>query len=316
MSKTHIYLILFILILSPIRASVEKNFFINERQYHKEATSWLRKYIIDENDGLLIYPKEAQIIANLIYFSFKRSYLNLEAQHTALETLNTVWKGWQNISQTRLDPSVEEPHKISNDDKAYSLESFWAIHDEHKKTCKTYSKAVDIITNKNFLFTINSHEAVKNMRQEARQVVSQSLINVKNYIGPLFYSKKKPINKAIPLMDHLLEYIPKLALNSFIQANITNDKISNESWNILMKIQNVGKITWQMIEQERAAFYLAFYQAIFYAIQKAELDDEYRKIIFDQCGSINQDHQYEFLPSAKSLTNYYSGQTFLNLKTT
>lgn len=280
-------------------SSVENSFYVDDRHYKAQATSWIRKYILDYDGNLLVYPKEVQIIANLIYFSYKRSYATLEAQEIALKSLDTIWKGWQNIAQTRLDPSKDCPYYISQCEQQNPLENFWHIHDEHRKIGKTYSHAIDNIVHGDFLFTINAKNSVDNMRIQARGIVAQSIVDIRRYIGQLFYSEKKSSKtdkKGLEFINYLWSYLPKLALNSFVEANNTNDMVSEESWEIIMKIQQVGKQTWQMIEQERAAFYLAFYKEIWNVIDRIGLESEYTKILFNENGPISIDRQHDYLP--------------------
>ncbi|MFC1843050.1 hypothetical protein ACFLYU_05325 [Candidatus Dependentiae bacterium] len=292
-----------------------QDFYLNYHNYKQQTKTWVKKYILDENNELLIYPKEMQLIANLIYFSLMRSYYTLYAQDEALKTLDILWKGWQNIAQTRLDPSQEAPYSIQEHEKLHSLERFWQLHDTHQKTGKTYAKAVELVAKGDFLITIHAKDAVLNMRNQARTVVAQSILDVKQYLGELFYSPKSPYNKknsknALSFFEYIWDYLPQLAIHSFVKASKTNDLVSDESWAILMKIQQVGAHTWQTIEQERASFYLAFYKAIWKIIHALDLEHEYRKITFDEYGfldlensGIPNDH-YNMLPEPQNLKLY------------
>jgi len=274
----------------------------------------MHNYIVDYDGNLLIYPKEAQLIANVIYFSFKRSYCTLEAQDAALKSLHSLWNGWQNIAQTRLDPSKQQSHQISNYEKQHSISSFWSKHDQHLKIGKIYTQTVNHVAKGNFLLTVNAKDSIINMRNQAKAIVAQAIVDVKNYIGQLFYTQKKyPKNyKKFNFLDYLWKYIPQLAMGSFVEANKANDKISEEGWKIVMQIQQVGKTTWQMIEQERASFYLAFYKAIWHIIKNLELENDYLKIAFDQNGPLPIDNQHEFLPNPAPINLYNPTVNLLN----
>jgi len=299
--KSHIILCLFFSTIC-LQASVEKAFYIDDLPYKNQANKWVRTYIVDYNDTLLLYPKELQMIINLIYFSFKRSWATIEGQSIAMETLDTIWKGWQNVAQTRLDPSKTTPYIIDNYEKQYGAQRFWDAHDQHIIIGNTYSWAVNTIVHGDFLYTAQAKNAVTALRNQGRSVVAQAIVDVRQYVGELFHTaNKKSVTKAIPFIDYLWDYLPKLAINSFVEANNTNDLVSQKSWNILMKMQGVGTHTWQMIEQERAGFYLAFYKTIWTTMNKLLLEKDYFKIMFDEHGEILLENQYRFLPDPHTL---------------
>ena len=292
-------------ILVPEQAQ-NQNFYICDHPYHKQALEWIQEYILDYNGNFLVYPEELQMIANLTYLSFKRSLFTLKAQEKSLQTLDTLWKGWQNIAQTRMDPSIEQPYYITETEKSYeNIVQFWQLHDEHRKVGLAYSHAIKDIVDGKTLITVYAHDSVNTMRNQARTVVAHSLLNVKNYVGELFHTTETKFQKILSYINFIWTYLPKLALHSFVEANKTNDSVSEESWEIIMKIQNVGKHTWQIIEQDRASFYLAFYKAIWHSMKKLNLEPNYFKILFDQNGPIyrdNQtDNQSDYLPDPTQL---------------
>jgi len=283
-----------------------QNFIIDDHSYHSQALQWTRSYILDHEGNFLVYPKEMQLIANLIYLSFERSLNTLQTQEQALKTLNTFWKGWQNIAQTRMDPSISLPYDIPEQAKQYEhMMQFWHRHDEHRKTGLTYTHAVKNIVDGRSLITVYARDSVDSMRNQARSVIAQSLLNVKNYVGDLFYSQNK-FQKILSYINFIWDYLPKLALSSFVEANKTNDLVSEESWEILMKIQNIGTYTWKIIEQDRASFYLAYYKAIWHSMKKLNLETDYFKILFDQNGPAYIDNQFDYLPDPATLEIPYN----------
>jgi len=306
MNKKQIYPLFIVAIFtcnlnySSVELAESKDFFIDDRPYRKKAVKWVKKYILDSYGSSIVYPKEIQMIANLIYFSFKRSHATLQAQSVALKTLESIWNGWQNIAQTRLDPSKNRPNPIVEHEKNNSLSTFWEYHDQHETMGKTYTQMVDNIVHGDSLFSIHAKNAVDDMRNAARGVVAKSIADIREYVGQLFYNEKKS-KKNIKFLDFLWDYLPNLAMTSFVTANNTNDLVSEKSWAVLLKIQQIGKKTWQMIEEERAAFYLAYYKAIWAVMQKLRLENEYRKIMFDQNGEIYLNYQTDYLPDPQTL---------------
>lgn len=306
--SVYILFILFTSLSLPTRSHEKTHCQIDDRPYHNMATNWVHTHIVDHKNNLLIYPKEAQLIANVIYFSFKRSHCTLIAQETALTSINILWKGWQNIAQTRLNPSKEAPYRITEYEKHHILDQLWPQHDQHQYIGKTYAQTVEYVVNGDYLLTVNAKNCVKQMRNQARAIVAQAITNAKEYIGQLFYTHKKyPKNyKGFDFLDYLWDYIPKLALGSFIQANNANDLVSEESWNILMKIQDISKKTWHMIEQERAGFYLALYKAMWHKMKHLNLEEEYFTIAFDNNGPLPINLQHEGLPKPEPINTYNS----------
>jgi len=285
-------------------AQTEYDFYIDDRPYQKQAAEWARQYILNYDNSLAVYQQDLQMIANLIYFSYNRSYATLQAQSTALKTLESVWKGWQNIAQTRLDPSKNPPYQITDLEKMGTLENFWKLHDHHRETGTIYSQTVETIVDGDVFFATNARNAVEDMRKQARSVVAKAITDIREYVGQLFYSEKKSNKKSFAFLDYLWDYIPGFATTSFVSANNANDVLSEKSWAALMKIQEIGKRTWQIIEQERASFYLAFYNAIWAVMTKFNIEEKHKKIVFDTDGKLHVTHQTNSLPHPKTLICY------------
>jgi len=303
MKKSRLFAVISLVSLHFLQASVKLPFTIDHRPYQNQAIRWVKTHVVDSDNNLLIYPKELQILANLIYFSFKRSHITLEAQEEALKTIEATWKGWQNIAQTRLDPSKDLPYGITPYEKKQLIDSFWQLQQEHEIIGQTYARTTDDVVRGSILITKCSADAVTAMRTQARAVVANAIVDVRNYVGNLFYQEKKKTLKGKwqKFVDFLYSYIPKLAVTSFVDANNANDVVSEETWTILMKIQQVSKKTWQMIEQERASFYLAFYKAIWHVLYTRGLAKEYAKIMFNQYGQLPLDYQTTYLPTPQNM---------------
>lgn len=281
-----------------------KDFYINVISYQAHADQWIRTYIVDSDGNLLIHPKELQTLANLIYISYQRSYMTLEAQTIALKTLESIWHGWQNIAQTRLDPSIQTPYEIMEIEKRHTIIQFWQSYDMQQQICQAYNTTIQHVIYGDCLFTKKASESVADLRQQAKAVVAQSLVDARKYVGQLFYqtkSLKRGFSKIMQFADYLYSYLPKLAINSFVEANKTNDIVSENSWAVLLKIQNVGKKTWQIIEQERAAFYLVFYKKIWDLMNYLNLENTYKKVMFNAFDIITPENQYDYLPDPRDL---------------
>lgn len=313
--KLHIpvTLFLFLTIFPYFAYSYESN------QYCQKANEWIITYIIDSDHQLKISPQDIQHIANLFYLSFERSNITLQAQAFALKTIDLVWKGWQNIAQTRLDPSIKEPHLLSEEEKEKSLTTFWNLQQKHRTTGLTYAKVVEIIVNGDGLQTAIAEQSIAEVREMARHTVMQSLLDIKKQLGDFFFQAQRDLGdhttiildqieqstcattKNNNFMDYLWAYIPQLALQSFVEANNVNNIVSEESWNALKTIQEIGNYTWRIIEKDRALFYSSYYKALYEIIEQCNLDQQYHYIIFDEDGTIPEDKRSCLLPHPKTL---------------
>lgn len=275
-----------LLVIALLHTTWTKCFILNPKTFQNEAKQWVASYIWTEKDGLLIPEKDLLLIVNLCYFSFQRSYATLKAQESALTLFSTIWKGWENITHTRLDPSKNIPHEITEDQKQCLRSDFWTLHDNHIKKGQTYSHAVNAIVHSDALTTVKALNAVKKMRSDARGVMAEALVSVRKLLGHLFYTttKKKPIpKKKLELLSFLCDYIPQVAMLSFSQADTLNNKISSDGWSVLHTVQDVGVKTWQAVEEARTSFYLAHYNALTKVFSQTKI---LPKILFGQSGQI------------------------------
>jgi len=271
-----------LLLCTTLAVSIE----LNEKTFQKEADAWVADHIWNEQKGLMVPQEDLQLITNLCYFSFHRSYATLKAQENALALLSSLWNGWQNITHTRLDPSKDTPHVIEEKEKQLSSAEFWDLHDQHRVYGQTYAHAVDIVVDSDALTTVKALNAVKTLRSESRAVVAEALVSVRKLLGKLFHNptkKSAPLQKGFELLNYLWDYIPQLALLSFTEADKLNNKVSEDGWAVLHTIQDVSTRTWQAIEEGRASFYLARYNALAAVFEHTGIAGH---VLFDQHGLI------------------------------
>jgi len=282
----------FLCILLFFNSNTAKPFSLDTTHDKTQTNKWIKGYLYD---GKLLIPEEdLQLIANLCYFSFQRSHLTLKAQARALKTMSSVWNGWQNIAQTRLNPSKIAPHKIAQQEK--SSEKFWSLHDAHQNIGAAYAHAVNAIVDTELLKTTKAAKAVSVMRSQARAVVAQALVDVRTLLGNLFQTKKGIVKKGVALFDYLKSYLPQLAVFSFSEANTLNNVVSEDGWSVLFTIQKIGARTWRAIEEARASFYLARYNGLIKVMSKNNLPKKYFEILFDHEGVLLSNDGKKYLP--------------------
>ncbi|TET06109.1 hypothetical protein E3J79_03075 [Candidatus Dependentiae bacterium] len=292
-------------------------------QLEEQARSWLYRYVLTEEGSTRISHYDIQAIANLLYLSWCRSVITLEAQYKALQTVDIIWKGWQNIAQTRLDPSIDIPYAILPEQQEAIIKDFWTLAQQHRSIGITYSYAVKMILEKQILQTTFALDGVATMRNGARAVVLDSFLDVRNQLGEFFHLSNKTQSlladlqptdimidldldleehkKGINLLDYISIYIPQLALHSFVEANNTHNLVSEEGWQVLKMIQEIGNQTWKTIEEARADFYRAYYMALFNAIKQYNLPDSCLLLMFNEQGIIIVHDQHQYLPESTKL---------------
>lgn len=272
--------------------------------YQSDANQLIHSHVVSSNQKLLISTQDLQILANLLYFSFLRSAVTLEAQDISCNTLETVWQGWQNIAQTRRNPSLETPYETDYGMQNNLFQDFLQAQYFHRKIGLTYSQCTEAAV-KQHLLNDHAQKAVTILREQARIVVAKAFLDAKKTLGELYnFAADHTRNDDILINDHnrfdLMEtiatYIPSVAMQSFVEADHINAKASEQSWQILNTINQVSKEVWHSIETARASYYLAHYNALMGIIKAHDIDQKYQRIMFDENGIIPTNEQDQLLP--------------------
>lgn len=293
-------------ITTPLQATLEIN------PYANQARSWVKSHIGSMEKGILIEQHDLHFIANLVYFSYYRSKITLDAQECTLDALNSIWQSFENITHTRLNPSHGIPHAIFPHQQEALLEKFLRIAPKHRTVGTTYSHAIELIVDGNILQSAHALKGMLAVRSEARAVVAQALCDVKQILGTLYgdartkacdvvqhMATQEQSSRGFPFLDYLWTYIPQLAMQSFIEADNLNNILSQEAWDALQKGISVATQTWQTVETARASYYLAHYKALYDILQT--VDCEFRTIMFNENGLIPLEHRTELLPAPENL---------------
>jgi hypothetical protein len=240
-------------------------------QYHDYAKDWALQHIYLSNGDLRINQQELEAIRDLIAVSAHRSKITQEAQTVALQMSIEMWHAWQNIAQTRLNPSHDRPYTVNRINTA-TIEEFWELIDEQEFVCQQYANVAQQVVHGDVLSTKYAKQAVSKMRAQARVFMLDALADVKKQLGDLYdiaFNKSQDVDSVIEsnddallykrfsISDFVLAYVPNLAINTFVQADKTHNLLSQEGWHVLEKIQHVGNQVWDAIEFSRFAFYQA-----------------------------------------------------------
>jgi len=272
--------------------------------FNAHAAAWVNAYIFDRYGNQIATNSELQYIANLMYFSYRRSQETVHAQKTALETLQSTWRGWQNIAKRRLNPANPPSHRIDATHELKKCEDFWRQYALHQRICNTYDRTVANVVYGNLLTNPLVTQGIKDMRTEARKVMLDALADIKQHLGTLFdhaFNKQFKSDREITrgIADFVMSYVPQLAVNTFVHADALHNNVSDETWQILYTVQEVGMQTWQAIEQARMAFYKAHYTHLYRTMQRLRLNQPYFVIAFNEQGLVAIDTK--LLPDPNSL---------------
>jgi len=274
--------------------------------FDDDANAWVSSYAYDHSGKRVATDSELQYVLNLMYYSYVRSFETLCAQQAALYMLKGSWEGWQNIAKRRLNPSKPQPYSVCSADQIELAQDFWRQYEVHQRTSDTYDHAVQCVVYTDVVNTPLVMQGVKDMRTEARKVMLDALADIKQYFGKLFDYAFRPIFKNDTetkrgIADFVMSYIPQLAVNTFIHADALHNDVSDDAWNMLYTVQDVGIQTWSAIEKARKAFYKAHYTALYYAMVRLELQSSCFTACFNESGVIAGTVQTVLLPHPDTL---------------
>ena len=175
--------------------------------------NWMAMYIIDENQQLRISDSDYQALINLLAFSFSRSVQTIESQQIAYDSLQTTWKAWANICATRLNPSKEKPYNFEIK-QVSKLKNLKVTIKQHESINNAYTQIINEIVKGDVLQTQHAKNAITAIRSQARQIVSDALLDVKQHVKFLTDQTKKNINRLIRSYPAVPAPSAKLRINS------------------------------------------------------------------------------------------------------
>lgn len=280
---------------------------LSPSKYRDEAKEWSNTYVISKQNKLLMNPSDLQLCANLFYFSYLRSAVTIKAQDIACNTLNGMWQGWQNIAQTRMNPSLDLPYPTDYAKQENLYQDFVKAQTYHRMLGQTYAHAAETAVKQDYL-TGHSKNAILEARERSREVVILAFIEAKKILGDLIdfasanlrsdwieWDDQEIITK-FDFLDSLSQYIPYFALKSFLEIERINTQASEQTWQIISTMCGISKQMWDAIEMARGSYYLAYYQELYQIMQEQNIDSSYFMIMFNEHGIIPADKQKTQLP--------------------
>lgn len=257
-------------------------------EYTSYARNWLQAYIVDTQGNLSIPRSDYEQLCTIIISSRDRSHTTLAAQDPALNALRMVWQEWANVAQTRLNPSHERPYAVDRTQREHIMHEFWHAVDTQEAVSREYNTLVQKVVYGSALASQSAQSALTEARTKARVFMLQALADARLQLGALYeYAFNKAPEQAelietmltkvntlledchgeqeqrsFNLTDFLVTYLPGLAVHTFIEADKLHNRISQEAWQALFTLQEIGNYVWHAIETTRTAYYQALLDAL------------------------------------------------------
>jgi len=265
------------------------NFSLYSSDYSVEqsAQTWFKTYVLSSEGAPLLNPSELQILINVVYFSYLRSQSTLNAQTKALDALETVWQTAQNITHLRLNPSIDLPYQKTATQNKKIANALWTAQQEHHRIGTTYAQAFELILKKDLVSSTALTLAITKMRTNARQLIMQALLDVKQHVGDLCIYLTQPsphTQKNRSLLDTVSSYVPFFTTSSFAKINKAHLQASSKAFQALILLQQSGNHVWRIIEQTRGAWYFELYKQLYQLLITKNAG--YLGIVFDETGYI------------------------------
>lgn len=268
--KKHLFLILVTCIPHLSATTLPFDAMLSNKNWYKaQAQQWVREYVLTASQ------KDLCLIANVLYFSWARSATNVATAHVVQDALQSIVDSAHRFDVTRLTPArtftTKQPSKTS-------LDQLYKHLDRHEIISKTYHQALDLIIDKLALESDNAQAALKQVRTRARSAVAQGVASVVTHFDQLLSQahtwldsvirtlfKNKPIDptdsKAI--LQILYKYIERLLAKAFIASDSKYATAWNDTAQALLIPHDLHNALWDVMEQVRAAFYAAHYEALY-----------------------------------------------------
>jgi len=241
--------------------------------YQPQAQQWAEKVIKGLDRAYCVD------LLDLLYASYMRSYMTLVVQRDYIELLNRVGSGWNHIINTRLNPSKDnafDESTIMIDDRVIQqLEAFHLMCTAQKK----YVELTDRLVNNNAQDFRPCKVMIDDLRENARTVVAESLIQVMDEIQQEIQKAQEAISQAAALFktegqlkhnnflnrsvtELLWYYVPHLMVKSFVNFDKGYTAGSKQCLDAYLESQKIGNEIWKRIEVARAGYYAAHYNAL------------------------------------------------------
>jgi len=279
-----------------------------EPSHEHYAREWISP-LFDSQSWLHSSEADLQIILNILYFSCARSQATQQAQRTTLDAMQKLWRGWQNITQRRRNPSKPIPYSHATD----NITHVTALHEKnlimHEAISTIYETALEQVIKGEVLENGFLKNHLVFVRDQARSVTIAAMIDVKMHLQSLLeylnqtralaFDNDEEETLRSCFTEYLTDNIPACTMRSFTLADNLFIKVSDYNWSTLNGAQELSVLIWNAIENARGPFYYTLY-AIAYA--QAEARGIQPIVVFNKKGLLPVNKRKMLLPAPHSQT--------------
>jgi hypothetical protein len=278
--------------------------------YTEQAQHFIKKHILDDQRSLLISPADFNYLLNIIYFSYLRSHLSLEAKQASLNQLHASRKLERNGAQTMRDPWHTIPYPDALQEISRTYQQAIDTYNNHFTVGDQYSHAVFNVN----ITRATTQKLIKDIRSQSRDIRKNALLQAQDV---LTHSAKKTAKLAqdqatilATAINSTIDAINKLDKQnladdqSFTRAYIDIDEASNrlseQNWDAFIAFEQFTHTLWKVLEENRELFYKSYYIELHKILSTANLDPQYKTILFDRIGVIAQQDRTDMLPALEN----------------
>lgn len=265
--------------------------------YKLAAKHWFNTYIYQKP----ISTFDLRIIINIAYLSYLRSSTTLKAQEAALQSLQTVWKSWQNVSHIRRNPSKPIPYILTTKEKK-NVQEFFTLQEKHTHASVTYNIAVHMLAENEIIPEELANTALKELKLQARKYCMSQLIDIKKHTSDLYYYlTTMPAQRSLfdTVTNNVISQLPFMILSSFAKTDQAHIACSENGFKSLMFLQETGNYIWRTLETARAEWYYEVYSLLYEYLE--QFDPKVRVIMFTELGYVNRISQALPMPHPQQL---------------
>jgi hypothetical protein len=303
------------LITNPAKSSPEPT---TTEANQKKTSNWIRQYVLRVDNSLKVTASELNVLLNLFYFSYTRSAITLQAQREGLQTLQTTWHTYQNIMQTRRNPSKDLPYQV--DEKTYTNNTrlLFDLQRQHRAIGSAYSHILNMALNGQYLANTELVAGINQVRDDIRRSIAPILAHVQETLTSFLHTNGRVGNqfldyidqpadiaaKNFSITDYIWQLVPQLTMHPFVQADRLAINVSEEWWKVLYQLLTMSNAIWEALEKTRAELFFEYYRQLYTVAQSAGIHENTLNIIVDENGLIDETLRNQLLPNPTTITTH------------